>query len=69
MLSNIRSTTPGTCVDGKPAAQKREDQPDLKELGIGCGLLVAVNRLPRAILQHHLTLPGEDPERKDSGKH
>ena len=67
-LLDIRRTTPGLCADGKPAGQNREDQSDQKGTATDCGSLVVVNKLPRARLGHHMTLPGEDPERENSGK-
>ena len=59
---------PRPCVHGKPTRQKREDQTGLKETVIDCRSLVATNRLPRATLGHHLTLPGTDQEWEDSSK-
>ena len=56
-------------ADGKPAGQNGGDQSSLKETAIDCGLLVDLNKLPRARLGHYLMLPEVGPEREDSSKH
>ena len=55
--------------DGVLAGQGSGDQPNLKKTDTDYGSLGIWNRLPRARLGHHLTLPGAYPEREDSGKH
>ena len=63
LLSDVRITTTGPCADEKPAGQNSRDQPNLEETGTDFGLLIALNRLPKARVGHQLT-SGMDPDRR-----
>lgn len=56
-------------ADGKPAGHHRGDQPNMKEAATDYALLIVSDKLPRARREHHVILPGGDPEREGRGKH